>query len=207
MHKILIIEDQKILLDTLAAAVASDGSFTVAGKLADAALALEFLRGNAVDLILSDICTANGNNFLDCIAPIKKAYPGIKIVVMTGLPEVTFVNRAKAAGADSFIYKNISSAELLSLLKSALGGYQTFPAREKNGCGLDSLSKKELDVLRLICEGGGRKSIAEALGVSEVFVKNQISAVLQKTGFGSIAQLAIFAVSNGFIVPHAATNH
>lgn len=201
MYKILVIEDQKIVLDGIASMISQDKEYKIAGKLSDASNVETFLAENEVDLILSDICTENGTNFLDHIEAVKKSYPDIKIIVMTGLPEISFVNRAKAAGADSFVYKNISTEELLSLIKSTLGGYNTFPNQLKSDHAFGDLSEQEIQILRLLCDGRDRATIAKTLYLSEGTLKTYIHNILQKTGFTSIAQLAVFAVSNGFIVP------
>jgi len=201
MHKILIIEDQKIVLDGIANTISMDKSFKVVGKLTDAALAFDFVKNTSVDLILSDICTENGHNFLECIEPIKRSFPEMKIIVMTGLPEISFVERAKLAGADSFVYKNISSHELISALKSTLDGYTMFPNQSKADHSFGDLNQQETTILRLVCEGLDRKNIATKLCLTENSVKAYITNILSKTGFTSIAQLAIFAVSNGFIFP------
>ena len=201
IYNILIIEDQQLVLDGIAAIVTTDSSFIVTGKLSCAKLTLDFLKTNKTDLVLADICTENGNNFLDYVAPIKKEYPKIKIIVMTAYPEITFVERAREGGADSFVYKDISGTELVNLLKSTLAGYNTYPNRIIEDHGISKLTQRELSVLRLVCEGFDRKSIAKELELSENSIKIYISNILSATGFASIAQLAIFAVSGGFIIP------
>jgi DNA-binding NarL/FixJ family response regulator len=201
MYKIVIVEDQKIVLDGLASIISADRAYRVVGKMTDASQSIVFLESNEVDLILSDICTENGSNFLDYIAAIKKVRPEIKIIVMTGLPEISFVERARSAGADSFVYKNISTEELLSLIKSTLSGYTTFPNQVKADHAFGDLNEQEIQILRLLCDGRDRVTVSKTLYLSESTVKTYIHNILQKTGFTSIAQLAVFAVSNGLIVP------
>ena len=205
MIKIAIVEDQKILLDGIAASLTGFADFRVVGKLTDASEIIRFLKDCEADAVLTDICTDNGNNSLDFVSGIKKAYPEVKIVVMTGLPEISFVNRAKAAGADSFVYKNISAEELATVIRSTVGGYTTYPKKHPGDGSLEELTPQEMRVLRLICSGSDRKAVMEKLHISESSAKTHITNILSKTGFSSIAKLAISAVANGFIRPDEST--
>ena len=200
MIKILIVEDQKILLDGLASTLSTIEDFEVVGKLTDIAESIDFLKKNEVDLLLTDIRTENGNNSLNFIGDIKKNHPKINIVVMTSLPEISFAERAKANGADSFVYKNISLDEMASIIKSTHSGYNVFPEVNKNESGFNTLSKQELRVLRLYCEGFDRAEIADAMSISENSVKFHIRNMLEKTQFASMSRLAIYAISNNLIV-------
>ena len=74
-----------------------------------------------------DVFTENGNDGIDAAAKIKKEFPKIKIIIMTGMPELTYIKRAQVGGIDSFIYKNTSSNELLAIISSTLLGYSTYP--------------------------------------------------------------------------------
>ena len=127
----------------------------------------------------------------------------MRIVVMTGLPEVTFAEQARAAGADSFVYKNIGTAELLSVMRATCEGYATFPrGAGTTPTGIDSLNETEMDILRLVCEAKSRKEIAAELCLSEGTVKRHVSEILAKTGYDSILRLAVNAVADGSIVPN-----
>ena len=200
MIKILIVEDQKILLDGLASTLSNIEDIEVVGKLTDIADCNAFLKENEVNLLLTDIRTENGNNSLNFIGEIKAKFPKIKIVVMTSLPEISFAERAKNNGADSFVYKNISIDEMSSIIKSTYSGYNIFPEVNKNDTSFNSLTKQELRVLRLICEGNDRKEIADVLSITENSVKFHIKNMLEKTQFPSISRLAIYAISNNLIV-------
>ena len=124
-HSILIIDRRRLSLDATASAVAANPSFNVAGKLTNAALAEGFLADNGnIDLILSD------TRILNFIAPIKKAYPQIKIVVSGRTPDAASAKFAEAAGANTFIYKSVSPDNLRYFIAITLLGYNSFPQRE-----------------------------------------------------------------------------
>ncbi len=200
MIRILIVEDQKILLDGLASTLAMTEDFEIVGKLTDISKAYNFIQSTPIDILLTDICTENNNNSLNFIADIKKDFSNVKIIVMTGLPELSYAEKAKNNGADSFVYKNISLDEMQSIIRSTFNGYNIFPEFSKTENEFHSLSKQELKVLRMFCEGYDRNEIANKLSISENSVKFHIKNILEKTHFPSMARLAIYAISNRLII-------
>lgn len=187
------------MLDSLAAAIDAEADFTVVDKLTDAALIHGSVRSHPPDLVLMDVVTENSSGLKES-ARLKAQYPNIKIVVFTAMPDAAFVEEARAAGVDSFTYKNVSTADLLSILRATLQGASNFPeSTARPSFGANELNKREMQVLRLVCAGYSRKEIANQMFLSENTVKSYISQLLAKSGFTSVARLALWAVSNGYI--------
>src|SRR5574344_2488514 len=90
--KIAILEDQKILLDSFISLLKED--FEVVGAFQDADGILSFLRDTKTDVILADTCLKK-TNMLDYLRPIKEKFPQVKVIIMTGYPEMSFLNKAK----------------------------------------------------------------------------------------------------------------
>ena len=199
MKKIIVVEDQGILRDSISYQL-DKNEYDVILKLADANMAYDACKRLSPDLVLMDVYTENGNNGIDAAKKIKKDMPEIKIIIMTGMPEVSYIKKAKEANVDSFIYKNTSGADLLSILSSTLNGYHIYPQENDNQFGPASLTKRELEILQLICNGLDQKEISEKLCVSVNTVKTHIASLLAKTGFDSVHKLAIYAVSKGYIL-------
>lgn len=199
---ILLIEDQKLLLDTVRSALNSDSSFKVDYCLDDIALAIEVLRKKPnIDILFSDICTANDHNTLDYIKDIKKEFPNLKIILVTAFHDISFIKKAKKLKVDAFVYKNIPVEDLVSIIRNVYRGYSNFPSSESDNAGIfKDLNERELEVLRLYCSGLDRKEIADELFLSDSTIKNYISEILLKTSFDSMAKLALYAVKNGFII-------
>jgi two-component system response regulator DesR len=198
--KLVILEDQKILLDSFVSSLKND--FELVGGFDDADGLLSFLSFHDVDVILADTCLKRTNT-LDYLSDIKKNFPKVKVIIMTGFPEVSFLKKAKKEGADSFIYKNTSLEETKQVIVSTYHGYSIFPSEnssEENRF-LLNLSAKEMEVLRYVCQGYDRKEIAEKMFNSENTIKSYIRSILNKTGYDSVSRLAIYAVSHGFVVP------
>ena len=113
MITIVIVEDQGILRESLACTLNLQEDMQVARALSDAADALDVVRETNANLALLDVCTENGSSGIAAAKQIREACPDTKIVIMTGMPEITFIEQAKLAGADSFVYKNVGTEELL----------------------------------------------------------------------------------------------
>ena len=199
--KVLLVEDQDLLLDGLALSLGTNEEIEIVGKLKDIEEFFIFPHKNDIDILLSDVCTANNHNGLDYIEKIKKDNPKIKVIMMTSVMEMSFIDRAKNAGADSFVYKTIATKELIAVIKNVMQGYSTFPLSKREELPvLKELTDNELNIIRLFCQGNNRKEIASKLSFSEHTIKNHITLILEKTGFSSMSKFAIWLMQNGFIV-------
>ena len=129
MIRVLIVEDQAILRESLARSVGDQPDMTVVAAIADASEALGVALKERPDMILMDVCTEHDSNGIVAAARIKEQLPECRIIIMTGMPEITFVDQAREAGVDSFVYKNVGIDELFAVMRSTLAGYCTFPKR------------------------------------------------------------------------------
>lgn len=190
------------LRESLACAIGAQSDIDVVASLGDAALALDAVETSGATCALLDVCTENDSSGIVAARKIKAARPDVKVIIMTGMPEITFIEQARNAGVDSFVYKNVGTSELLSIIRSTMDGYSTFPlAQQSIFSDAAQLTDTELAILRLVCETKTRKEIAAELYLSEGTVKRHISEILAKTGYDNILRLAVHAVSTGLIVP------
>ncbi|MBD9214437.1 MAG: DNA-binding response regulator, partial [Senegalimassilia anaerobia] len=118
MIDMVIAEDQAMLRDSLACAIDMQDDMHVVAAIADAADALSAVEKHHANLALLDVCTENDSSGIVAAAAIKQAHPDVRVVIMTGMPEITFVEQARAAGVDSFVYKNVGTAELIAVIRS-----------------------------------------------------------------------------------------
>ena len=186
MIRLMIVEDQAMLRDSLACTINTQSDMEVVASLGDAAEALEALERSGATCALLDVCTENDSSGIVAAHKIKEAHP----------------EQARTAGVDSFVYKNVGTTELLGIIRSTVEGYSTFPlAQQSIFSDATQLTDTELAILRLVCETKTRKEIATELYLSEGTVKRHISEILAKTGYDNILRLAVHAVSTGLIVP------
>ena len=203
MRKILIVEDQALARTYLCACVEKCTDCQVAGTLFRADAALQRCDEGPIDLILMDICTENDSDGL--AEAIKKIYPQIKIVMVTSMLEGRFLDRARRIGADSFWYKDSPSGDLVGVIEGTLSGKHFWPdgvpsVRLGNTLSCD-LSDREIETLRLLCEGKTNAEIAVKLNVGESSVRTYINRMLEKTGYTNRNRLMIAAVGKRMVVP------
>jgi len=127
--------------------------------------------------------------------------PTVKIVIMTALPEITFVDAARKAGAHSFVYKDVDSSRLLNVIRSTMEGHGVYPGPGDAPFAKARFTDAEIALIHLVCMGKRRKEIAQALAMPEGSVKELVTGILDKTGFDNIMQFSVYAVARGFIVP------
>jgi len=201
MIKILIVEDQAMLRESLEYVIGGQNDMEVAGATDDAANAPELCRKLKPGLVLMDVVTKNNSSGITYTVQIRKEFSDIKIVIMTALPEITFAEEARKAGAHSFMDKNMGNDHLFHVIRNTMKGYSIYSVPQKSLPFTARFTEKEITVIRLVCQGMARDEIAAKLGVSESMIKQHITSILDKTGFDSISKFAIYAVGEGLIVP------
>lgn len=201
--KIIIIEDQPLLNSMMQKTLASD--FDVVATSTTAKDMLDLAKEYKPDLILTDVITEYSANGIAYGKKVKDLYGNlVKVLAITGIPDITFLNEAKRSKLDGLIYKDIDTNSLLSNINQILNGYTLFPDNytcNKDNEKLKTLTEKELQILKLLCNGFEREYIAKKLNITSGTLKNYISNILNKMGFDNISKLTMFCVSNGYIVP------
>lgn len=205
MKQVLIVEDQRMPRENMERLIADSGRYALAASVSGADIALVICRQQPVDLVLMDVCTAGSKDGIEAAAEIKAAFPNIKVIIVTSMVEVSYLERARTAGADSFWYKDISPETLIEVIDRTVAGERIFPDKAptvKLGLADSSeLTAKEIEVLRLVCEGMEYSEIARALGVTERTAKYHVSNLLSKTGYANKTRLAIAVTNKKFIIP------
>lgn len=205
MVNVLLVEDSKITRDMVESYIAKSQDYLLIATLENAANAeIACIKGN-VDLIVMDVCTADDESGLDAAAKIKKHHPNTKIIIMTSMPEYSFIEKARAAGCDSFWYKEYGETELLDVMNHTMHGHSIYPDQTPvitiGNTHSDELTDRELSVLRQLSLGFKYEEIAANLNISANTVKYHIKNLLDKTGYRSALQLVVDVVSKKLILP------
>ena len=204
MTYVLIVEDQKMAQENMESIIRATERYTLAGMIPNAADAELFCMRSAVDLILMDVCTARDENGIEACAVIKKKFPQIKVIVVTSMAEHTFIEKARAAKADSFWYKDAGHTELLAVMDRTMAGEHIFPQRTPEvRLGLSSsyeLTASELDVLRALMQSTNDEDAANMLGCSKSNIRWHLGKILDKTGYRSRMELLIAIAQKNLII-------
>ena len=202
--RVLLADDQKVMRMLVENILAASDAYTLVASLENTRGADVLCREQNIDLALLDIVFADGGSGLDAARAIKTASPRTKVVMMTSMPEVSYLDRAREIGVDSFWYKEVQDLPLLTLLDRTMAGERIYPDATPelmlgNAPGTE-FTPRELEVLRMMTTGATNAEIGEALHMSEHTVKRHISDMLEKTGYANRTILAVQARVLGFVI-------
>lgn len=205
MINVLVVEDSKITQNTIERLLSAQKEFSIKAVIENAANAeIACLSGN-IDLVLMDVCTADGESGLLAAKSIKLHYPKIKVVIMTSMPEHSFIKKAKDYGCDSFWYKEYGSTDLVDVCTRTMNDESVWPQEiPVIPIGLtDSteLTEKEYEIIKNLSLGLKYEEIADQMGISVNTVKYHVKNLLQKTGYRNALQLAVNVIDKRLILP------
>lgn len=202
MVNILLVEGEPMARQLLELMIKQNERFCVVGTVENVMLAEEFCRTQKVDMILLDVVNAK------CIAAagkIKECYPDIKIILMVGQPEYSYLLRAREAGADSFWYKRYTVEELFDIMERTTAGESIYPTEtppvQLGNIWSSDLSKRELEVLYWLVKGYPDAVIAEKLFITVPTVKSHVQNIKHLTGFRNRTEIAVKVRESGLIIP------
>ncbi len=203
-YNVLIVEDQEMPRQLFELFVKSDPAFTLVASITNASLAVDFCSHGRIDLILMDVMTGLGSSGLDAAAEIKEKYPRVKIVIVTSMPEASWLKRARAIGVDSFWYKEAQEQPILAVMERTMAGEHIYPDQTPTvqiGCTNNhEFTERELEVLRELISGDSNAEIGQRLGIGAGTVKYHVQNMLEKTGMHTRTELAAVARSLGIAI-------
>ncbi|MFJ3583009.1 response regulator [Streptomyces sp. NPDC090127] len=211
--RVLLADDNEITRRGLLWIIDASGDIEVCGQAADGAEALARAEETLPDVVLLDI-RMPGTDGLAALPPLLALPRPPKVLMLTTFHEDDQVRTALRAGASGFLLKDSPPDDLLRAIRDVHGGRavlgppvakrlvdglaRTTPAlTPEEQAGLDSLTGRERDVLRLLSRGLTNSDIADELGTTEGTVKGYVSAVLAKLGAESRVQAARVAYRAG----------
>ena len=202
--EILLVEDQSLTAELFCRYLANDPSLHLLGKVSAASLSEVYCLKDEVDLILMDVLTAGNENGLEEAKRIKSKYPRVKILIITSMPEASYLAKAKEYGCEGLWYKKDDEQEFLSAIHKVLDGEKAFPEQSPRIllglCYSDELTAREIEVLRQVTGGYTNEEIADELCISVNTVRNHVASLLLKTGFRNRIELAVRARESGLVV-------
>ena len=187
MTRVLIVDDQRTAREVMEIAVKQSNNYTIERTIADAGNAYLHCMNGTVDLILMDVYTLDGENGIEAAAKIKKDFPHIKIIIVTSMPEESFIRKAREAGCESFWYKDVGVEDLLTVMDKTMAGKSVYPDDVpviKIGLAKSTdFTKRELDVLRELVNGHSQKDTANPPGTKYESVRTHLKSILAQTGY------------------------
>jgi len=218
MIKILVVDDQELIRQSLALILNNQPSMEVVGDAKSGTEAIEMTRRFRPEIILMDI-RMPGMDGIQCMKIIKENLPHIKIIMLTTFDDDEYIYKALKNGADGFLLKGISTQELVKAINVVYNGgvsiepdiankvFQIFRklasydfVNQVESQDIESLSNNELKIIQYIGRGLSNKQITQAMNFSEGTIRNYISSILRKLELRDRTQIAIFAIQSSIML-------
>ena len=208
--KVMIADDHVLMREGLKQLLEFDGSIKVIAEAANGVECLESLKTIKPEVLLLDINMPNKNG-IEVLKEIRENDIDIKVLMLTVHNEVEYLLKAIDIGVDGYILKDSESAELKKAINYVYNGESYIQSslitslnsrlvnRDMDKEKIESLTKRELEVLIQVANGMFNKEIAVILSISERTVKNHISNIFKKIEVSDRTQAAVFAIKNNLI--------
>ena len=210
MIKVLLADDHHVVREGFRRIVEDAGDMKVVAEAADGREAIEQVKKTSPDVAVIDI-SMPGMDGLEVISQLRYSHPELPILILTMHEEEQYVVRAISAGAMGYVTKRVAPEQLVEAIRKVHEGrrYLTESAAEMlalrmtrgaDGTSpLDSLSDREIQVLRRLALGHTNREIAEAYNISVKTVDTYRLRLLQKLNLRNNAELTRFAIQAGLI--------
>ncbi len=212
MIKVLLADDHSIVRAGLRRIVEEAGDLEVIAEAANGREAIQRVHETSPDVAVIDI-SMPGLDGLEVISQIRLFYPDLPILVLTMHEEEQYVVRAIGAGAMGYVTKRSAPEQLVEAIRRVHAGrrYLTSEAAEslavhfgggtQTASPVDTLTNRELQVLRGLAGGKTNREIAEDYGISIKTVDTYRFRVLKKLNLRNNAELTRFAIQNRLVDP------
>ncbi|MBO4689093.1 MAG: response regulator transcription factor [Clostridiales bacterium] len=202
--KVVVVDDQNISRGFFEMYVRAAANYELIAGLRTAKEAVAFVDTHEVDLLILDVMMQDGIDGLTAAERIKKSHPEIKIILTTSTSETSWEEKARAAGIESFWYKEYDEHGLLEIMDRTISGVSVYPEESPKvpfgRVTRADLTERELEILRELTASMTNEEIAEKLQISVNTVKRHIQNIMEKTGFESRLTLAAHAKLLGLVV-------
>ena len=201
MIRVLIAEDQALVLGALAALLAMETDIEVVGRAADGNAALDLAHRLQPDVLVSDI-EMPGLSGIEVAARLKAEQTATRVVIVTTFGRPGYLRRALEAGVRGYLLKDGPSTVLAQAIRTVMAGGKAIApelAEAVWDSGPDPLTERERACLRLAEEGLPNREIAAALDLSPGTVRNYLSEAAQKLGASNRIEAGRVARANGWL--------
>jgi DNA-binding NarL/FixJ family response regulator len=200
--RIAIADDHPLLRQGIAALLTDQPDMQIVAQASTGLEAVEKFREHQPDLMLMDL-QMPGMNGIDAMIAIRGEFPEARFIVLTTYAGDVQIVRALKAGARAYLLKSLLHRELLDTIRAVHAGQKRIPpeiaAQLADHAADDSLTAREIEVLRNIAEGCSNKIVADRLSITEETVKAHVKNILSKLGANDRTHAVTIALKRGII--------
>ena len=188
--RVLLVDDHTVVRRGLREILDADPDIEVIGEAGDGMVAVTMARDRLPDVVLMDL-SMPGMNGIEATRRIAASVPEVKVLILSVHGDGQYVQQSMAAGAVGYLLKDVDVDELLRAIKAIGKGEPWAP---NGGPGLDPLTPKEREVLRLIASSRSSREIAAELQISIHTVETHRKHIMEKLDLHSTADLVRYAI-------------
>ncbi|MEO9967834.1 MAG: response regulator transcription factor [Reichenbachiella sp.] len=212
---VVVADDHGLIRDGIKAMLKYEDGIDIVAEAENGLDATIQVERNAPDIVLMDIMMPEMNG-IEAMKKIKKSSPDSKIILMSMEISEEFISEALEYGVSGYLPKDVRKGTLISAIEKVYAGEEFFdpkvseaifknyykkktktPSEVRKGSG--KISKREEEILILVCQGLGNKEISDKLFISVRTVDSHKSHIMEKLGLKNTVDLIKFAIKNGFI--------
>jgi len=210
----LIVDDQTVVREGLAAILGTDPEIEIVGLAGDGQEALQLVAETQPDVVLMDLKMPVLNG-VQATQRLRRSHPEVYILILTTYAGDQWVFDALRAGASGYLLKDTRRDELIAAVKGTAEGKSYLdpsvaarvmqqaiaspPGAGPAAAPIEPLTERELQVLRLLTKGYSNPAIAQRLHLARGTVRNYVSVILQKLGVSDRTQAAVEAIRHGLL--------
>lgn len=209
--RVMLTDDHALVRAGLRRLLESQPDLLVCGEEADGEAALRALPAAKPEVLVLDL-TMPGLDGFEVLRRAKRAFPELKVLVLTMHANPEYVQRAITDGADGYLLKDSAVQDLVAAIDAVRSGRAYYSpqiqarlaeilrsGKETEPRPLDVLTEREREVLKLVAEGLATKEIADRLGISGRTVETHRANLMRKLDLHSVARLTQFAIREGLV--------
>jgi DNA-binding NarL/FixJ family response regulator len=200
--RVFSVDDHPLLREGIAALVNNQPDMLLIGQAATGAEAIQLFKQYLPDVTLMDLRLPDMSG-IDTLIAIRTEFPEARIIMLTTFEGDVEIHRALQAGARGYMLKNMPPSELLDVIRQVHAGKKRIPpeiaSQLAEHLSDETLTGREIEVLREVAGGNRNRTIAERLFISEETVKVHIKHIMEKLGATDRTQAVAIGVRRGII--------
>jgi DNA-binding NarL/FixJ family response regulator len=200
--RILLADDHHVLRQGVRALAADERDMEFVAEASSGQEAIEEFQKHRPDVVLMDLQMPDMNG-IDAMIAIREDFPDARFIVLTTYAGDVQISRALRAGARAYLLKSLLRRELLDTIRAVHAGQKRIPAevavQVADHLADDSLTSREIDVLKLIAAGNANKIVADKLSITEETVKGHVKSILSKLGANDRTHAVTIGLKRGII--------
>lgn len=208
--RVVLADDHELFLEGLKTVLTAVPNVEIIGSATNGNRLLELVAQSTADLVVLDL-NIPGKDGLKCIRQIKANHPEVKILVITNYNQPELMDESRKLGANGFLVKDSSASEIIDAVSKVVAGESYFPklnpttVLDENSYFFDDflkkfkLTRREVEIIRLVCKEYSTKEIADLLSVSEFTVATHRKNIQKKLNLKNIAGWVSFAKENQLV--------